>query len=174
MAKITFIDAIHGDTFEIDAEALVAAYKGGTSEIDGGVSGASTAEAVEAVLRDDGCSRVRVVKAGSLDAGDRCMVANDQPDGSWWPAVRAWSVSVHDARSGFARVAVNIAHESAPLVRTIDGDYERDYGNADWPTEEQICREAARLLGVDPERVSLGEVSVDGDLTEAVWPLRLT
>lgn len=172
MTKITFINAIHGDTFEIDAEALVVAYKGGTSEIDGGVSGDSI-EAVEAALRDDGCSRVRVAKAGSLDAGDRCMVANDINDGTWWPAVRAWSVSVHDARNSLARVAVNIAHEAAPLVRDIEGNYERDYGNADWPTEEQICREAARLLGVDPERVSLGEVSVDGDLTEAVWPLRL-
>ena len=172
MAKITLINAIQGDTFEIDADSLVVAYKGGTSEIDGGVS-ADNAEGAQKILRDDGCHGVRIVKAGSLDAGARCMVANDVNDGTWWPAVRAWSVSVHDARSGFARVIVGIAHEAAPLVRDIEGSY-RDYGNADWPTEEQIRHEAARLLGVDHERVSLGEASVDGDLTEAVWPLRVS
>lgn len=43
---------------------------------------------------------------------------------------------------------VRIPDENAPLVRDPEtGEEERDYGNADWPTDEEVSAEASRVLG---------------------------
>lgn len=69
------------------------------------------------------------------------------------------------------RFAVEIPEEAAPMVLNDEGEEERDYGNADWPTDEAIIAEAARQFGCEVIDIDL---SGPGDNnTEAIYTAEL-
>jgi hypothetical protein len=65
-----------------------------------------------------------------------------------------------------ASFSVVIDESQAPLVRNNDGELERDYGNADWPSDDEVNAAASEALG----RPVVVEFSDGGDtLDEGIY-----
>lgn len=74
------------------------------------------------------------------------------------------------------RLSVRIPEEAAPLVwrqedEDLEGEYERDYGEAEWPDDDAIAEEVARLQGSDGWSVTY--VDKGDDLLEAIYEAQI-
>lgn len=70
------------------------------------------------------------------------------------------------------RLSVRIPEEAAPLVwrqedEDLEGEYVRDHGEAEWPDDDAIAEEIARLQGSDGWSVKY--VGKGDDLLEAIY-----
>ncbi len=65
------------------------------------------------------------------------------------------------------RISVLIPEEAAPLVVNEEGAEERDHGNADWPTDEEIRVAAEKAFGRKIK--ALGPFQEGDNLLEAVY-----
>lgn len=81
----------------------------------------------------------------------------------------AFTVTVLNAsgnETAFLSLSVRIPETAAPLVLNDEGEEERDHGNADWPTDEEIVAEVKRITGRD---VVLGAYGDGDDLLEVTY-----
>lgn len=81
----------------------------------------------------------------------------------------AFTVTVLNAsgdETTFLSLSVRIPETAAPLVLNDEGEEERDHGNADWPTDEEIVAEVKRITGRD---VVLGAYGDGDDLLEVTY-----
>lgn len=147
MSKIVFVGLVNApETFEIEASTKVVVYRGYAY----GASTGMTADCIDALiakLDEGGAFDLHVVRADEVGMGQSVMVANDQPDGSWWGACRAWRVDVIREDDGMAKVGIEIDEHLAPGVFDPAGGYDRDPALANWPTDEQIEAAIGEQLG---------------------------
>jgi hypothetical protein len=58
-----------------------------------------------------------------------------------------FTVKILNRREGEGVLSVVIPEEAAPMILGDGGEQERDYGNAEWPSDADVSGEASKILG---------------------------
>jgi hypothetical protein len=75
-----------------------------------------------------------------------------------------FKATILNSREGEGSLSVVIPEEAAPMVLNDGGEEERDYGNAEWPTDKQVSEAASRIIGrpVTVQFLDRGDTLLEG------------